>query len=363
MKVRKLFTGNEACGEAAIRAGCVFFAGYPITPQSELATFMATRMEEVGGTFIQAESELAAVNMVFGAAVAGARAMTSSSGPGMSLKQECMSYLAGCELPCLVVNMMRGGPGLGNISGSQQDYFQAVKGGGHGDYHTIVLSPNSVQEMFDFTVKSFDLADTYRTPVMILADGMLAQLMEPIEFDESIGPTPGKIPKPWALTGCKGREAQSIKSLLLREGENSLENHVKRLQDKYARIVENETDVELYMCDDAERVFVAYGSTSRLARACVDELRMDGEKAGLVRLTRLWPFPKAAFRELASRGVYFLAVELSAGQMVQDVKLAVGNNNLVYFYGRVGGEFPDEEEIKRRLLLMGTKGAETHVIY
>ncbi len=340
--------GNEACGEGAIQAGCRFYAGYPITPQNELTAYMSRRMEGVNGTFIQAESELSAINMVFGASVAGMRAMTSSSSPGISLKQEGISYLSGCELPAVIIDVMRGGPGLGNISPSQADYFQATKGGGHGDYHMIVFAPSSVQEMFDFTYKAFGCADKYRMPVMVLADGMLGQMMEPLEFDEDMKP-PAVVSKPWALTGAENRDAQSIKSLRLGSGEASLERHNEKLQEKYRGIEKKETLVEMYRADDAEKVIVAYGSVGRIARSCVDSLREEGEKVGLVRPRTLWPFPHEDIRRLARGKVDFFVVEMSAGQMVDDVRLAVLDDDRVSFYGRMGGGIPEEKEIVRRL--------------
>lgn len=347
-KIKYLSTGNEACGEGALRAGCRFYAGYPITPQNELTAYMSRRMEEENGTFIQAESELAAINMVFGASVAGARAMTSSSSPGISLKQEGISYIAGAELPAVIVNIMRGGPGLGNIAASQSDYFQATKGGGHGDYRSIVLAPATVQEMFDFTYDAFSLADKYRNPVMILADGMLGQMMEPLAFDDNIKPS-GIIPKPWALTGAEGRKPLSAKSLRLGSGKNSLERHNERLQEKYKNIERSEIKTELYKTDDAAKIIVAYGSPGRIARSCVDTMRDDGDAIGLVRLKTLWPFPYAEIRKLAERGCEFLVVEMSAGQMVEDVRLAVQDDNKVSFYGRMGGGIPEEEVIIKKL--------------
>jgi 2-oxoglutarate ferredoxin oxidoreductase subunit alpha len=340
--MRYLSTGNEACGEGAIRAGCRFYAGYPITPQNELTAYMSRRMEEEDGVFIQAESELAAINMVFGAAAAGARAFTTSSSPGISLKQEGISYMAGCELPGVIVNVMRGGPGLGNIGPGQSDYFQATKGGGHGDYRLIVLAPATVQEMFDFTYEAFALADKYRNPVMILADGMLGQMMEPLEFDENIQPA-GLVDKPWAMTGAKGRAAGSIKSLLL--GEGALEEHNKRLQEKFRRMEENECRVETYGTEDADIVLVAYGSMNRIVRASVDRIRGKGIKAGLVRPVTLWPFPYGEIARIAKGSARFLVIEMSAGQMVEDVRLAVKDDSRVSFYGRTGGGVPAEEEI------------------
>lgn len=339
---RYLSTGNEACGEGAVKAGCRFYAGYPITPQNELTAYMSKRMEEEDGVFIQAESEVAAINMVFGAAVAGARAFTSSSSPGVSLKQEGISYIAACELPAVIANVMRGGPGLGNIAAAQGDYFQATKGGGHGDYRLIVLAPSTAQEMFDFTFEAFGLADKYRMPVMILADGMLGQMMEPIKVDTELKPK-GIVPKPWALTGAAGRPAQSVKSLLLKE--NELEDLNVRLQKKYRTVAAKETKAELYKTKDADIVFVAYGTVARIARGCVDSLREKGVKAGLVRPITLWPFPYGAISSIAEKGALFLTVEMSAGQMVEDVRLAVQDDSRVYFYGRTGGGVPSEKEI------------------
>jgi len=339
-----LITGNEACGEGAIRAGCRFYAGYPITPQNELTSYMSKRMDEVGGVFIQAESELAAISMVFGAAVAGARAITTSSSPGISLKQEGISYLAGCELPAVIVNIMRGGPGLGNISPSQSDYFQATRGGGHGDYRTIVLAPASCQEMFDFTQCAFDIADKYRNPVMILGDGILGQMMEPISIS-SVRETKdeGRRTKKWALTGAKGRKPNIIRSLLLKEG--ALEEFNRKLQKKYSLINKNELRFEKYKTEDAKIVIVAYGTSSRIARACVNRLRNDGIKAGLFRPISLWPFPYKALKALDKGKTRFLTVEMSAGQMLEDVRLAVQCDKRVRFYGRTGGGVPSEEEI------------------
>jgi 2-oxoglutarate/2-oxoacid ferredoxin oxidoreductase subunit alpha len=349
-----LISGNEACGEGAIKAGCRFYAGYPITPQNELTAYMSKRMEEESGVFIQAESELAAISMVHGAAAAGARAMTSSSSPGISLKQEGISYIAATELPCVIVNVMRGGPGLGNISPAQGDYFQATKGGGHGDYRVIVLAPENVQEMFDLTYKAFDLADRYQNPVMILADGMLGQMMEPLEIEDSMFPG-NESEKPWALTGARGREGKSKKSLLL--GMGSLEKHNLKLQKKYREIEKKETKAEEYRTKDAQVVICAYGSVARIARAAVDTLREQGVKAGLFRPVSLWPFPSKKLRNLALKKTMFLTVEMSAGQMVEDVKLAVQDSGKVGFYGRMGGGIPEEKEImtKAKALIKGKK--------
>ncbi|MEA3489638.1 MAG: 3-methyl-2-oxobutanoate dehydrogenase subunit VorB [Candidatus Omnitrophota bacterium] len=342
MKIKYLSTGNEACGEGAIRAGCRFYAGYPITPQNELIAYMSRRIEEENGIFIQSESELAAINMVLGASAAGARAFTTSSSPGISLKQEGISYLAGCELPAVIVNVMRGGPGLGNISPAQGDYFQSTKGGGHGDYRLIVLAPATVQEMFDFTYEAFALADKYLNPVMILADGMLGQMMEPLEFDEDIEPT-GLVEKPWAMTGAQGREAGSIRSLYL--GEGILEKHNEKLQEKYRRAANEEIRFEEYRTEDAEVLIIAYGTVGRIVRACVNILREEGIKAGLIRPITVWPFPYGEISGLAEKGAKFLVVEMSSGQMVEDVRLAVQDDARVSFHGRMGGGVPTEEEI------------------
>lgn len=348
MKERRiLITGNEACGEGAVQAGCRFYAGYPITPQNELTAYMSKRMEDKGGVFIQAESELAAVNMVFGASVAGERAMTSSSSPGISLKQEGISYIAACELPAVIVNIMRGGPGLGNIAPSQSDYFQATKGGGHGDYHSVVLAPASCQEMYNFTRMAFDIADRYRVPVIILGDGILGQMMEPIrkgarhlfESKRCLAP----FLKPWALTGCKGRKPNTIRSLLLKEG--VLEELNLKLQKKYNLITKNELRFEKYKTEDADIVIVSYGTSSRISRASVDRLRKNKIKAGLFRPISLWPFPYGALRAMNKVNRKFLVVEMSSGQMIEDVRLAIQDDSRVSFYGRMGGGIPSEEEI------------------
>lgn len=340
-----LMCGNDACGEGAILAGCAFYAGYPITPQNELTAYMAKRMGETGGVFIQAESELAAINMVFGASVAGVRAMTSSSSPGISLKQEGISYLAGCELPCVIVNMQRGGPGLGNIAPAQGDYFQAVKGGGHGDYKIIVLAPASAQELMDYTYIAFDLADKYRNPVMILGDGLLGQMMEPIQIKSAAGRP--LVDKPWALTGCKGRQARFIRSLFL--GDGALEEHNKKLQEKFNNIKKNEIRAETLNIKDADIILVAYGSVARIARAGMELGRAKGLKVGLIRPITLWPFPEKTIADISGKAKKFLVVEMSAGQMVEDVMLAVKGRAEVDFYGRMGGGIPTEEEILKKI--------------
>jgi len=348
-EVRKkiLITGNEACGEGAIKAGCDFYAGYPITPQNELTAYMAKRMDEENRIFIQSESELAAINMVLGASAAGGRAMTTSSSPGISLKLEGISYIAGCELPAVIVNIMRGGPGLGNIAPAQSDYFQATKGGGHGDYRCIVLAPHTCQEMFDFTSEAFGLADRYRNPVMILSDGMLGQMMEPVETKSKIKNQESKIKKQWALTGAKGRKQNLIRSFFIEEG--ALEEHNKELQKKYVLIKKNEVRYELYGAKNADTVIVAYGSMARAARASVEKLKAK-RKIALFRPITLWPFPYSEIKSLDRGKTRFLAVEMSAGQMVEDVRLAVQDDRRVSFYGRTGGGVPTEEEIVSKVL-------------
>lgn len=337
--------GNEACGEGAVIAGCKFYAGYPITPQNELISYMAKRMNETGGAFVQAESELAAINMVFGASAAGERAMTSSSSPGISLKQEGISYLAACELPCVIVNMQRGGPGLGNIAPSQADYFQSVKGGGHGDYKIIVLAPMSVQELLDLTFLAFDLADKYRNPALILGDGLLGQMMEPLTIPSDMQPK--HYDKPWALTGCRGRAPRIIRSLLL--GDGALEEHNRHMQEKFGAIKETEVRSQSFNTKDADIILVAYGSVARIAKAAMDAARAKGLKAGLIRPITLWPFPDKAIEAACAATKKFLVVEMSAGQMVEDVKLAVNGRAKVDFYGRMGGGIPSEDEILERV--------------
>lgn len=339
-----LLSGNEALAEGALQAGCRCYFGYPITPQSEIPAYMVRRMKEVGGVFLQAESEIAAINMVYGAAATGARAMTSSSGPGISLKQEGLSYLAGAELPAVIVNVMRGGPGLGNIAPSQSDYFQATRGGGHGDYHLIVLAPNSVQEMLDLAYLAFELADKYRNPVMILADAILGQMMEGVEFKEE---NRGVKKKDWIIGGDKGRKPNIIRSLFLEEG--VLEEHNKKLQEKYARIRRLEVKYESMQTDDAELLLVSYGSMARLASEVVTRLRKKGIKAGLLRPITLWPFPYSPIRKLTDRVGFFFVVEMSEGQMLEDVKLAVEGAVPVYFYGRLGGGVPTPLEVIERI--------------
>ncbi|MBM4142697.1 MAG: 3-methyl-2-oxobutanoate dehydrogenase subunit VorB [Lentisphaerae bacterium] len=338
---RVLMTGNEAMAEGAIRAGCDAYYGYPITPQNEFTAYMARHMPARGRVFIQAESEIAAINMVFGTAVAGKRAMTSSSSPGISLKQEGISYLAGAELPAVIANIQRGGPGLGNIAPAQADYFQAVKGGGHGDYHQVVLAPWSVQEMHDLAVLAFDLADRYRTPVLLLADGRLGQMMEPVTLYE--GPPPPVPPKPWALTGAAGRAPNMIRSLYL--AETDLEQVNIRLQAMYRRIIANEVRWEEQATDDCDLLIVAYGTSARIAAGAASAAAANGLRVGLLRPVTLWPFPSARLAELAGRVSGVLVVEMSSGQMLEDVRLAVEGRVPVHFEGRMGGIVPTEKDV------------------
>ncbi|MBP7836076.1 MAG: 3-methyl-2-oxobutanoate dehydrogenase subunit VorB [Candidatus Omnitrophota bacterium] len=332
-----LMSGNDAIAEGAIQAGCSFYAGYPITPQNELTAYMANNMQKRGGIFIQAEAEVAAINMVFGAAAAGARAMTSSSSPGISLKQEGISYIAGAELPAVIVNIMRGGPGLGNIAPSQSDYFQATRSGGHGDYHCLVLAPASVQESYDLTYLAFSLADKYRVPAIILGDGLLGQMMEPVKLTSQRPRLPAK---PWALTGCAGRKANVAKSFYLKEGD--LEKLNLKLQKKYKEIAAQEQRWEELFLDDARLALVAYGSMSRIAKSAVKTLRAKGKRVGLIRPVSLWPFPKKAFAKPRNK---YLVIEMSYGQMLEDVQLALCGKAQVEFLGRSGGGIPSEEEI------------------
>jgi 2-oxoglutarate ferredoxin oxidoreductase subunit alpha len=346
MNDKILMKGNEVVAEAAVAAGCRFYAGYPITPQNEIPEYMSWKIEEVGGVFLQAESELAAINMVYGASAAGVRAMTSSSSPGISLKQETLSYLAGAELPAVIVNIQRGGPGLGNISGSQADYFQAVKGGGHGDYKMIVYAPFNLQEMWDLTMSAFDKADEYRTPVMLLGDGIIGQMMEPFSPSPYVPVTLPK--KDWILDGCKGREPRMIKSLYMGDGELEMRNTM--LQEKYKRIREKETRYEHYYTDDAELIVVAFGTAARISLASVIRMRREGFKVGLFRPVTLFPFPENQISQLAGGKRTFLTVEMNAGQMVEDVKLSVNGKSKVFFYGRPGGAMLTPEEVQERIM-------------
>jgi len=341
---KELWKGNEAVAEAAIRAGCRYFFGYPITPQNEIPEYFARHMPEHDGVFVQAESEVAAINMAYGAAGCGVRVMTSSSSPGISLKQEGISYIAGAELPVVIVNMMRGGPGLGSIAPAQSDYFQATRGGGNGDYRTVVLAPATIQEMTDLTLEAFDLADLYRIPVMILADGMIGQMMEAVEWNK---PKPRALPvKDWATDGTKGERAHNIiSSLFIDPKDCTLHNH--KLQQKHDRITQNEIRFEEFMTDDAEVLFVAYGTTARICSAAVLKLREEGIRAGVFRPISLWPFPEKELYACANRGGVksVVCAEMSMGQMIDDVKIAINGTKPVHFFGTGGGTFPTPTEL------------------
>ena len=338
--------GNEAIAEAAIIAGCRHYFGYPITPQTEIAAYMAKKMPKIGGTFLQAESEIAAINMVYGVASAGKRVMTSSSSPGVSLKGEGLSYLAGSDLPALIVNVQRGGPGLGGIQPSQSDYFQATRGGGHGDYHMIVLAPASVQEMAELTVKGFELADTYRMTSMILADGTMGQMMEPVSLNFDVKPAPEK---PWATTGTKMAREHNIVNSLFLVPEVLEESNFKRYE-RYKTIEENEVMFEEYMVDDAEIVLAAFGIAARVSKNAVDEARKMGIKVGLIRPITLWPFPYGAFKKAAEHAKAFLSVELNMGQMIEDVRLAVEGKAPVTLCNRAGGMIPDPKQVLNAII-------------
>ena len=340
---KKLMRGSHVIGEAATLAGCRFYAGYPITPQNELPEYVAGRFAKLeDAIFIQAESELAAINMLIGASMTGARVMTSSSSPGISLKQEGISYIAGMELPAVIANIMRGGPGLGNIAPSQQDYFQATRGGGHGGYRTIVLAPYSGQELVTLTLKAFDLADKYRIPVILLGDGLMGQMMEPVVFPEPIDPA--TLPKKeWALTGAKNREGRLIASLLL--DPIKMEQHNWKLARKYEMICEDETDSESYLLDDAAIAVVAFGTAARIAKGAIGRARQTGLKAGLFRPVSLWPFPMRELRELTKRVKHVLVFEMNLGQMLEDVKMSADKDATVHFHGRPGGIISTPQEI------------------
>jgi 2-oxoglutarate ferredoxin oxidoreductase subunit alpha len=341
-----LMTGNEAMAEAAICAGCRAYFGYPITPQNELLEYMAARMPTVGGVFIQAESEVAAINMCYGASAAGVRTMTSSSSPGISLKMEGISYLAGADLPCVIINVARGGPGLGNIAPAQGDYFQATKGGGHGDYRMIVLGPATIAEAIELVILAFDLADKYRVPVMVLSDGMLGQIMEPVVLPEPVDPT--SLPaKPWALTGARGRHPNVVTSYAIDPADLNRINTQR--QSRYHQIEKKEVRYRETETSDATIIVVAYGTVARIARTTVKMARSQGIKLGLVQPITLWPFPYAALRVLSSRVNTILTVEMSAGQMVEDVRLAVGDRAETPFYGELGGLVPTPKDILREV--------------
>jgi len=343
--MRQLCKGNVAVIKGAILAGCRAYYGYPITPASEIAEAAALYLPQVGGTFLQAESEVAAINMVYGAAAAGVRVMTASSGPGLSLMQEGISYIAGAELPCVIVDVVRGGPGLGNIAPEQSDYFAMVKGGGHGNYRNIVLAPASVQEMADLTMLAFELADKYRNPAVVLTDGFVGQMQEPLdlEFREAV-----LAEKAWAVKGTPETRANLVSSIYLETDE--LEAHGRAMEAKYIRCQREEERYELYRTEDAEVLLVGFGIVSRVLRSAVESLRQDGVKVGLFRPITLWPYPSATLNELASKVHKILVVELSNGQMLEDVRLAVQSKVPVEFYGRVGGNVPSVEELHEQVM-------------
>ena len=347
---RQMMKGNEAIAEAAVQAGCRYYFGYPITPQSEIPEYMSRRLPEVGGVFLQAESEIAAINMVYGAAGTGARAMTSSSSPGISLKQEGISYIAGSELPCVIVNIVRGGPGLGSIQPAQSDYYQATRGGGHGDYRLPVYAPASVQEAVNLTQKAFDTADKYRTPTMILGDGIIGQMMEPVTMPEYVRP---EVDKSWAATGWNSsmkRDRAIINSLFIEA--DRLEVHLAKLEKKYRAIEQNELMVETQFLEDAEFAIVAYGTTARIALTAIRNARAEGIKVGLIRPITLWPFPTQTISDAAKRVKGLLTVEMSLGQMVDDVRIAANGACPVKFYGRSGGVVPGVREIYQQIVSM-----------
>lgn len=341
MAEKVLMKGNEALAEAALRAGCRFFFGYPITPQTELAAYMSKRMPKVGGTFLQAESEIAAINMVYGASAAGARVMTSSSSPGISLKGEGISYMAGADLPGVIINVQRGGPGLGGIQPSQADYWQATRALGHGDFRVVVYAPSTVQEMADYAFTAFDVADKYRTPVMILADGMLGQMMEPVVMPE---PRDEQIEKPWATTGHKHQRPHNVVNSLYLTADELERLNIERYE-RYAAIERDEQRAETFLTEDADVVVVAFGASARVARSAVVEARAKGVKAGLVRPITLWPFPVDALEATVPTAKAYLTVEMNMGQMVDDVRLAVNGRRPVEFFGRTGGVIPTPVEV------------------
>jgi len=347
MAKKVLMKGNEAIAEAAISAGCVHFFGYPITPQTEISEYMAKRLPKVDGLCLQAESEVAAINMLMGAAAAGTRAMTSSSSPGIALKSEGISYIAGCDLPCVIVNVQRGGPGLGGIQPSQSDYYQATRGVGHGDLRLLVLAPSSVQEMASLTVEAFDLADAYRMPAMILADGALGQMMEPVDFTAI--PRRQAPEKTWATCGHEGKRKKNIVNSLYIDPV-VLENSVIERYQRYAKVEETEVKYEEFMTEDADVVLVAFGITARICKSAILEARKAGIKVGLLRPITLWPFPKAILNKLADSAKAFMSVEMSMGQMVDDVRLAVNGKRPVHFYGRTGGMIPTVEDVTAEIV-------------
>ncbi len=356
MAEKVLMKGNEALAESAMRAGCRFFFGYPITPQTELAAYMAKQMPKIGGTYLQAESEIAAINMVYGAAAAGARVMTSSSSPGVSLKTEGISYMAGADLPAVIINVQRGGPGLGSIQPSQSDYWQATRAMGHGDFQVVVYAPSTVQEMCDLVYGAFDTADRYRTPVLILADGLLGQMMEPVVLPESIDPQ--TLPeKTWATNGHKNKRDHNVVNSLYLTAEDLEQLNIERYE-RYDIIKHDEQMAETYLVDDADIVIVAFGASSRIARSAVNSAREEGIKVGLVRPITLWPFPVDVLEETCKNAQSYLVVEMNMGQMIDDVRLVVDGRAPVEFYGRCGGVIPTPNEVLDKIKSMSAKGGE-----
>ncbi|MDD2956087.1 MAG: 3-methyl-2-oxobutanoate dehydrogenase subunit VorB [Oscillospiraceae bacterium] len=347
MAERILMKGNEALAEAAIRSGCRHFFGYPITPQTEVAAYMAKRMPKIGGTYLQAESEIAAINMVYGAASAGVRAMTSSSSPGISLKSEGISYIAGADLPCLIINVQRGGPGLGGIQPSQADYWQATRATGHGDFHVLVFAPSTIQEMVDLVGMAFEKADAYRMPAMILADGMLGQMMEPVSFPEEAAEVK-TVAKPWATNGHEGKRAHNIVNSLYLKPDQLEKTIIDRFQ-RYETIKATEARAEEYLVEDAEIVLVAYGATARIVKSAVNTAREMGIRAGMIRPITLWPYPVKNIQKAAETAKHFLCVEMSMGQMVDDVRLAVNGKRPVDFFGHTGGVIPAPGEVLEKI--------------
>lgn len=338
---RNLMKGNEALAEAAMRAGCKCFFGYPITPQTEISAYLSKKMAKAGGVFLQAESEIAAINMVLGAAASGVRAMTSSSSPGISLKAEGISYIAGSDLPCVIINVQRGGPGLGGIQPSQADYWQATRAMGHGDFQILVFAPSSIQEMVDMVTDAFDMADKYRMPAMILADGLLGQMMEPVTFPETKAKA---VEKPWATNGHANKRSHNVVNSLFLQA-TTLESKILERFEKYKEIKENYADAEEYLTEDADIIVTAYGATARVAKSAVNSARAEGIKAGLLRPKTLWPFPVKQMNKAAVTASQFLCVEMSMGQMIDDVKLAINCSKPVHFFGRTGGVVPQPAEI------------------
>lgn len=354
MTEKVLMKGNEAMAEAAMRAGCRFFFGYPITPQTELAAYMARQMPKCDGVYLQAESEVAAINMVYGASAAGARAMTSSSSPGISLKTEGISYMAGADLPGVIINVQRGGPGLGSIQPSQSDYFQATRAMGHGDFYMPVYAPSTVQEMADLVYEAFDVADKYRTPVVILADGMLGQMMEPVILPEAIDPA--DLPeKDWATNGHAGKRKHNVVNSLFLDAQANEDKNIERFK-TYEMIKRDEQRVETYRTEDADICIVAFGACARIARSAVNEAREQGIKAGLIRPITLWPYPYRAIEQCPAKA--FLTVEMNMGQMIEDVRLAVGNSVPVEFFGRTGGVIPTPDEVLAQIRALNEKVGE-----